>query len=492
MGIKDKIVNFASNIGTISSRNSAPYSTKKITTDMTDYINKMSQFGEMTEEEVYEQMHANEPDIGGGIDRVSTMVSRSFKGVSIDSDDELTEAEKETLRLAKDIVKNIDVKTKLETYAEVMMIHGSVCGEYKKGSLKILPNKYVTFLDDLSKKDMRALAGIDLPIDEANYMLLYEADPTLPTKIINKNDFVHIKYKNTPLFVTDMMGRETYGIYPVSPLQRLVMTVWHKRQLSIIDITHRWRNVPREHHKLSADAFTLDRFTGNTKAEKLVAAATAAATAITAHNTELKSMRPDQSITTLDNMTIDVIETKAKHTDSNDLMAQLDAHTWLALNMPESIVNGKGGGSYASEINVGNYFSTKMIEIATKFEPILLRMIKDRISKIDGSLPVDKLNLEFELSMSASEIEMYRQCAIMASIGEFTSKEIRDVVGFEELTEEQKNNLVRNGQEKSVGDVMRDVGRSTDIPEHPDTPNSDEKHKADAGQLAEQKSVGIR
>lgn len=477
---------FSTNIGSNLANNVTPYATKKITTDMTNYLNRNSQFGEMTEEEIYENLMANEPDIGAGIDKLSTMVSRSFKAVTIETDEEMTEDETETLRLAKEIVKNMDIHSKLETYTELLIMHGAVCGEYKNGSLIIHPNKYITFIDSLDRSGVRFATDI---IDDPKYMLVYESDPMIDTKTISRGRYVHIKYKDTPVFALDMMGRNTYGIYPVSPLQRLIATVWHKRQLVIIDVKHRWRNVPREHHKIAAEAFALSGFTGNTMAEKLVNAGVAAETAITAHNAKLTDMEPDQSITTLDNFSIDVIETRNKYTESNALIEQLDKNTWLALNMPESIVNGNGAGSYASEVNVGNYFSTKVIEIATKFEPILLRMIRDKIKMIDPSLPVDKLNLVFELSMSSAKIELFRQCAIMISTGQFTSKEIRDVVGYDELTDIQKENLVSAGQEKTVGDVMRDTGRMTDVPEYPDTPHSDEKHKNDVGQRAENKSM---
>ena len=119
---------------------------------------------------------------------------------------------------------------------------------------------------------------------------------------------------------------------------------------------------------------------------------------------------------------------------------------------------------------------------ASKFEDMILRITKEKLLKVNSKYPVHVLSVKFEVLMASSRIEVFRQAAIMVSLGLFTDIEIRDVLGYMGLTDEQKEQVIMSGREKSNGDIMRDVSRATEAPSNPQTPQSNEQHKQDAGQ----------
>lgn len=453
-----------------------PYAS--ITADMVDYISKLSKFGDMDEDEIYEQMLIFEPDVGGGIDSMSTLVSESFKGFFIKSGESLSKDEARCVELANDMTETMGIEDILEGFSETLITHGNLYVIPDSGSVQVQPNKYVTLVD---KKDDIGSLTLNRVITKANWFILFENDSTKENVVVPMKDVVHIKYKATPIFQRDLKNRETYGVYSMSPLQRAVLPVWWKRQTMIIDVMWRWRNVPREHHKLDGSMFTLDKFSGS-KSERITSATNAAQSAVNSYIANLKNQDPDQGYVTLDNVDIDVVKQKAGYMKTNELMSQLDEKTWMALNIPESIVNGKNTGSYASEIAISNYVSAKIIKIAKKFKPLILGMVRDRIREIDEDLPVNKLDIKYELIMATSKMELFRQAAIMASIGIFTETEIRELGNYMPLTEEMRNELVDPKRETSVEDKVSDAMRVGDFPKAPDTPHSDEQRKSDPGE----------
>lgn len=460
---------------------------KLITSKMVTEINNLSQFSTMDEPAIYEQLHVWEPDIGGGIDKMSSLVSRSFKEFYVkDAGSVMDDKEKKMIKLAADLSEIHDIHSMLEGFTEILYTQGNLFVPFDKdGSYTILPNKYVSIVD---KEDRIGQTTTDI-MRTSKILLLYENEPGLTTERFT--DFIHIKYKTTPIFQKDLMGRTTFGMYSISPLQRLVLTTWWKRQTMIIDILWRWRNVPREHHKLDSTMFSLDRYTGS-KSERLSSARTDAASAISTYIAALKDQKPDQGYVSLDNMSIEMVESKSKYMSTNALMEQLDEKTWVCLNIPQSVVNGKGTGSYASEMIISNYVSSKVIQIANKFKPIVLRLIRSRIKEIDPTLPVDRLDMKFELVMATNQLEVFREAAIMVTLNAFTDDEVREFLGFLPLTDDQRQKLINNIEEKTVNDVRQDVVRSDSKGDltQPATPQSDLQRKSDIGERVARRAIG--
>lgn len=485
MGIKDKIKLHFSRFfdgGASSSTNVA--ASKAISSDLVGYIVKLSNFPNMKDEDVYEQLYVWEPEIGGGIDRIGTLSRQAFQGFCVkDVGNTLEPSEVEMVRLAEEISEQQGIPNYWEMLSELLICQGNIfIVENKDLSLTVLPNKYCNLVDDKKKVGN----GSNTIMMQPNYLAFNEMSSSeLDSQIYDKGDFYQIKYKDTPLFITDSMGRSTYGFYSVSPLQRTVLSVWWKRQCMIIDVLLRWRNVPREFHQIKADMFPLSNYPGKNPAEKQAAAQKDIESFIAKYAEALQSQMPDQGVIATNNVDIKMIESKVNYLQSNELIDQLNHTITAGLNIPQSIINGQDAGSFASELVISNYVSAKIVQIAERIKPVILANMRKRILAIDSSLPVDRLDIKLELSLANSKLELWRTVAIMASLGVFTDSEIRDVVGYEPLRDDQMERLVSKtgvNSSEAVANAMK--GGDAQGADYPDTASSDSAHTRDDGQNA--------
>lgn len=455
---------------------------KKVSSNLIKYLIDLSSFQDMKEEEVYEQLFVWEPEIGGAVDRLGTLVGQSYQGVYLKNTDRVEDPkEKKVLELAKEIAETMDIRSQMEALSRLLVIFGNVIVHWpSKDQYQILPNKYMTIIPS---RDLIGNPTTDL-LTTGEFYVFREGSPD--QKIYPKSSITHLKYDDTPIFVKDYQNRWTYGLYSPSPVHRTVIPVWWKRQTMITDIMWRMRNVPREHHRIKSEMFSLDKYDG-TLAQRRASAKAEATSTISEYISSLESQMPDQGYVSLDSIEIVPIDSKsAGYMKTNELVEQLDSKIWTALNVPASIVNGTTAGSYASELAVSNYVAAKVIQLATKVKSIVLQCIKAKIRLIDATLPVDNLDIKLELIMTTSRLEIVREASIMATLGIFTDTEIRDHLGWEALTDEQREHLVQIGRARTPGDTQRDVDRSTGT-NYPFTPHSDAQSKKDASQLSERR-----
>jgi hypothetical protein len=384
---------------------------------------------------------------------------------------------------ANEIMENSNVQNQFEALTEMLMTYGNAyIAINNDNTLTILPPEYVTFVAEMSEINVIDASKIHTL---ANFLVVNEQKLTscVPFEVYPKGKFIHIKYKDTPQICNDRLGRRTYGIYAISPLHRTVLSVWWKRQITILDVLARARSIPREHHSIKADVYSLDKYDGVSWTAKRTAAKADAESFMNTYVTNIAEQAPDQGYVTLD--TVDIKQVGGEmgaHMDVNALISQIEDHIWTALNVPPSTVNGKGAGSYASELVISNYVSSKVVQIAKKIKPAMLYIIRERLKQIDDSFPVEKLDIKIELSLAASEMESYRQLALMTNTGLFTEDELREAVSYEPRTKDQVTYVPpKSGSvASSVANTMK--GGDMDDGSYPDTPQSDATHTRDGSE----------
>lgn len=482
MSFKDKLVmKFSRFINGPKSSPSNIVVSKNVTSELVSYLANLSNFTKMEDDDIYEQFYVWEPEIGGAIDRISTLVRSAFKEWTLNNaDDLIDDLEEEMLRTATDIEEQQCIRNYIEMIAELFMMKGNVfIVENKDLSLTVLPNKYCNIVDDKSKIGRSSENIMMVP----KYLAFNEkASNEFDTHVYSMEDVYHIKYKDTPIFIKDSMGRDTYGFYSISPLQRTVLSVWWKRQCEMIDVLLRWRNVPREHHKINADMFSLANYPGKSSIERQHAAQEDIDLFINKYVESIANQMPDQGYVSTDNVDISMIESRVNYLQSNELIKQLDCAITTGLNIPQSMINGQDAGSFASELVISNYVSAKIIQIAERIKPVILANMRKRLLAVNSSFPVDELDIKLELTLANSKLEVLREMAIMGSLGVFTENEIRNEGGWPNLRDEQRPFLVTSDNGKSVDDTVRDAsqqGGVTENPDYPESPQSDEKHNRD-------------
>jgi hypothetical protein len=457
-----------------------PVAGKKTTIKLVQFLQDLTRFESMQDEEMLEQLFIWDPAVGGALDRESTLIAQCYKGPYLKDTDKTTDPlELEMVQKAKEVSETMRMSDQFEMYGELLTLFGDVYVDVRDSmTYKVIPNKFVSLLE---KQEQIGNFVPGILLTQANYMVFNEM---LPGQfILGPGEFIHLKYKDTPVFSTDRKGRWTFGMYSVSPVQRAVISVWQMRITSIIDILYRWRMVPREIHSVDSTLFALDQFDGG-GLDRLASSQIEANKYIEAYNKSIADQAPDQGYTVLDTIEITLLESKANsYMKTNELIDQLSGNIWTALNMPKSVVTGDGAGSYASELVISNYVSEKALQIAHKIKPMMLDNLRTRLHAMNSAYPVEKLDLKLELSMAATRLETFREMAIMGTLNCFTQSEIRERLGYEPLSEEQKKEIAQV-QKDALDAQVEASNKLAAGDKNPETSHSSGSHKQDSGQQA--------
>lgn len=446
-----------------SSRGFIPYSSSTVqenqnnTADFVAFSNHISKFNEWKRDELYENMYIYEASIASAVDSFSIMVRESYNYIDAKYvnkprsllsklKDKLLIGDKtlidEMLLQANDIASTIHIEDIYEAYASMLIIFGNLYLEKNKDlSLSVIPNYKVTIIDKLERINGGMQSTEDLII-QPNYLIIDEGLDT--QRILNKDQFFNIRFRDTPLIVEDSKCRLTFGIYSVSPLRRAIIPVWYKRIAMANDALWRAKSVPREHHKLDKESFNTINYTGTPDVRAAKAQADIA-TAISNYKANLTSQAPDQGYVTVSNVEIDMVEpSSTSYMRANELIEQMNQETYSAMNLPQSVIKGVSGSNYASELVISAYTSSKVKQIAQKISYALLENIKDRLKIINPKFPVDQLDIKVSFTLANSRLEQFKIAQVMASMGIYTANEIREVTEHEPL-EDKDNILVYTG-----------------------------------------------
>jgi len=434
----------------------ASTSGSNIVAQLTTLLYEKTKFLEMSDSEVFEQLARLEPEIGGAIDRFSTLVAASYKGITASVGKTLDPEEEEALRLAQRVAKAINIPKWFEIIADLLLIHGNVFikVDYAKNDfipiLTILPNKKVTIVD--KRENIGNIPSY--VITDPQFVVVDEGEGNQRIYRYG-HDVIHIKFKDTPYYVKDRLGRETYGIYSPSPLERAVFPVLWKREIMMIDASWRWRNVPREHHVIDSEMFNLSLYSGSLSERRLAAKRDAEST-ISDYMESIKDKQPDQAYVTTDTVDIKVVEPKSsRYMSPNDLMDQISTYLLMALGV--------------------------VIQTAKKIKDVFMPIIRYSVSRLSSKVPINILDMKIELILDTSRMEQFRQAAIMSSLGTFTPTEIRQYLGYEPLTEGQINEIImfksaleeskkgRTVGEKTIADIVKDTMQTVQPFDYPDT-----------------------
>ncbi len=498
MGIVKKIREVFSSVARIKDPifSGGTVAAKRVANSFTNFIIGMTQWDTMPEEDIFEQMYAWEPEVGGGIDKIGTMVGQAFQYFEAANIEEMFIPGGKAPDQAKleKMVKHANYLAKLNDMTEIMEVYGELLSIYgniyiyenpDNFSLEVLPNRKVTLLDTL-ERIMSPLVDISkMVITKVNWIVVDENVPELEKKYPMENCYI-VKMRSTPIWQTDARGRMTYGLYAVSPLQRAILAVWQKRIIMAIDAMWRWANVPRDHHKLDAEMYSLDKFAGAGGITEMMDMARQRAEAdCNAYADMLSSKMPDQGYVTLNSVEIVPIEhSNTSYMAPNELFTQITDQIWGAINVPKSIVTGVSANSYASELLISNYTNTKIMQIAKKVSKPILENTRKRLLAIDPTYPVEYLRVKLDFTLAATEIDQVKKSVAMAGAGIYTYDECRAVTKHPKLHKEQYGQLVRKGATIGADGEYEDPE-----PKYPDTPQSRNQRPTGVGMSKAEKST---
>lgn len=473
-------------------------SANSVTSDLANFLIDMSNFTTMREEDVYEQMYVWEPEIAAAIIKISDMCRSSFdyftavdqsilenipdnytvaisslafsseppvidedEGMLVSNSPDLINEMVDTANL---IARKIGIRECFEIWSSVMYTHGYIALEKNENlTLSVLPNDRITFVDDPAIIGT-APTTFNYLMTQANYLVIDELQPT--QRVLDKENFIVIKLNNTPVHVKDRFGRKTFGVYPVSPLQRALLPVWMSRQIKIIEVMWRWGNIPREHHKIAAEAFNLNLYPG-TPEQKRMAAEKDMNRFINAYSSQLSNKVPDQMYVTSDNVTIENIEhTSTSYMGSNEFLDGINQSIWLSLNIPKSFVSGESDSSYASETIMSSVTGMRIKLMSEKIAEVVTDNMRERLLLINASYPIEYLEARLSFDVSESKLEKAKRAQLLGTMGIYTANELREINDDQPLTEAQREEgLVCTGGNPTIykgDDLDKMVEQKTD------------------------------
>jgi len=485
-------------------------------TNFVRYLMGNSNFHEMGREELLENLYIIDPEIASAVDSFSVMCRESFKHFilidNIETDNlpdtieniptDFTVSSKNQIRseatihntynqslldemvdTANWIARTSHIENLFEQFGSILYIHGNLYVLINKDySLTILPNDRVTIVDKTERisQNISTSDDFDSVITEANILVLDEGKPT--QKTFKKDNFRIIKFREVPINVKDSKNRLTYGIYSISPLRRAVIPVWFKRILMANDALWRAKNVPREHHKISAESFNTGLYQGSNE-QRMRKAQAAAEAFISQYKNEISSKSPDQAYITLDTINIEHVEPKtASYMSANELMEQMNDAVFSAINLPRSVVKGISGSNFASELVISTYTSTKVVQIAKKIGNLILEIIKLKLLEINPAYPVQYLDIKIDYELGTSRLEKIKEVQILSTLGICTLDELRSIVGLKPLTAEQIQQGLVNTTNKSTDNASNVSTSDQNKLDYPTTPHSAVTQPTDSAQ----------
>ncbi len=445
--------------------------------------------------EMYRLFKEVDPVLAGAIDRIAAMVRTSYQGVGVKIGEELESEEEELYEIVKKFEKDFKIKEHFYAIADTILTYGDAVyiAKYKTSvglsEFRPLPMEYLTAVE--SKEQMGDSSG---QVYEGNIYLLNEmgvgvrgfTDSDKADSLQwKRKEIAHFARSDISSTVDDIIGRFTFGVWSVSPIEPLRPQLLWKLALQINDLVLRQHLVPRQHHKLDLDRFRPELYAGDTIEERMAKAKAAAEAYIATYATTvavpLKDV--DKSIVTGKTTEIGYLEpSKVTYLDPNPLIEQVNQNIYAAFAPVETAVTGRGARTYATELVVASYATLCAESIADIIKTEFLKIIRKHVqtkykNKYDEHL--DKIDIKIRLELEILKGEQVRRLAILSAIPIMTADELRAEVGKEPLTKEQQAKVISRGGQgragdftQSVDDIARDFMKRKEGDQEPVTPQS--------------------
>jgi len=431
---------------------------------------------------LYRVLKETDSELYGAIDRLSRMVRHAYGGFVLHVGKSLDDRERALLEELQRFERQWDVASIFQSSADRLCTYGDDVSlvTFQNGlkEWRPLPMEAVTVVE--SRKQ---IGNMSSQVFEPKLYVLNELNEQL-RQIFPADRIIHISLNNRAQPVYDILGRYTFGVWSLSPLEPLKYDLLWKIAVKINDIILRQKLVPRMHHKLDLSMFDPDEYSGDTKEARIQAARSGARSFLSDYvkdiATSLKEV--DKDFVTSKDVEIDYVEPKrVSYVDPNPMIEQLNRSIYAVIGPVESAVTGRGARSYASEIAVSSYAilvaETIAKTIKQKILGVVRRHIQTKFGKEYEDL-LDKIDIKVRLAYGIQYGELIRQVAVLTATNLFTVDELREILGYEPLTDEQRDEIAtrigrgRIGQHaQTMDDILRDYIRRKE-PQETITPES--------------------
>ncbi len=439
---------------------------------------------------MYRKFLRMDPELNQAVTRLALLGQSAYKGPVLRTDETPTDEEKELIKRAIDESYKWDFRARFYTNIKHLLRDGdSIFVAALADAVGIQQIKYLPMSMTTCVENKDQIGKADAIIQERNIYVVNEMAKDLqkmsqfpadsPTKPV-----YHIGLDNDAEEIYDNLGRYTFGIWSESPIDCLKTQVLWKQALKITDILWRYRNVPREVHKLDTSMFIPEKFGGATYEAQLNNAMTAAQAYLTKYATDISAKKVDQGYIVGSNVQeIYYIQpgrggssSGQQATAPNKLIDQLNASIREGLG-----AYSVGQGTYATELVTASYVILMPDWAAYKVKRALVDLLRKDMKMKWGykDEELERLDIRLNLVLDILKGELARQVALLAAAGVKTKDELRDMMGDQPLTQEQKDELAEESKARATrgpiqtgNDQMANAAESQDSEHEPITPES--------------------
>ena len=452
--------------------------------------------------QLYRDFTHMDPELDSALTRVALMAAYAYKGVQIHTGQDLSENEKEIMRILKSFDETFDIHDLMFSITYHLMRDGDdvYIGYFSDGvgllQLQPLPIEIVTALNNKDQMSgtisSTSLATLMPGVYITNPSVYVTNEGSEAQQIFPENPnqkIFHFALSNRAEMITDILGRKTFGVWSKSPLESIESRVLWKQAILIADILWRYRNVPREEHILDLSAYDPANFAGETIEARIAAAKTAATAAITEYATGISKKNVDQGYVHGKDVEIKYVEPqKTTWVEPNSVTDQINQSIYASTSVPEAAIIGRGRSTFATELVVASYTILLPEFLVYKIKRVLLSIIREHLRRINikrtnkfTEEEIASIDIKTSLILQIFMGELIRQTALLAATGSFTLDELRDRVGLDPVTDEQVKRLVeivqksggRAGQyAQTILDIARGEGQQVEPQNPPLTPES--------------------
>ena len=382
------------------------------------------------------------------IELMALMIKKSVGEISImpdgRDDKELTTEEKNAMKVANEFATKIKLRQLFYNYTidlwkygdavDIIHFNGSGITE-----LEPLPMQSVTAVD--RRDQFKQALNFNQPmIKRPKWYGLDESHSftDIPDQIFKKERVLHISFNPRRNQIQDNMGRWTINVWSSAPIESLIAILQWKQILIRNNILWSNRSVPREHHQLDLSQFDLSKFSGDF-ATRQAASIAAAETAIKNYNSNIQRREADQGYVTGQGVDIKYIEPKSKATDDIPILSQINELINGPTGTPSSLMGGETKG-FTSLIHSASFLALRAESYAEviqeKMEELIKRHVKIARPGI-RAVVVDRLFIKNRLILDRDRAELAKIIAVLTESGAFTVDEIREIWGFDPLTDQE-------------------------------------------------------
>jgi hypothetical protein len=431
----------------------------------------------------YQTLKEFDAELYAAVNHITNLVRYCYQGAGVSFGKQLDEREQELFREVQKFERQFDLMGFFASAAERLITFGDDVSRirFEQGvglaEWQPLPMEALTAVESEDQ-----ISDASAQVFSPEIYVLNELTGDNLQKF-PKEEILHISLNNRATPVRDLMGRYTFGVWSTSPLEPLSHKLLWKIVITLNDIVLRQRLVPREHHKLDLSAFDPNMFEGATLEERIRKAREAAEKFLEEYKTKVASpiKDVDKSYITGKDVEIEFVEPKhVTYIDPNPLIEQINSSiaTVIApyLNLPR--VRG-----YAVGLILADATNLTAITIASIIKQKVLEVIRRHIRMKFGNKftdeDLDKIDIRLQLAYGLQLTELVRRIAVLAATNLFTDDELRAMLGYLPLTEEQRQQIAervgrgRIGQfAQTVEDIVRDIVKRKEPIEPPVTPES--------------------